>query len=390
MNAHDARTPAAEEPRAFPGGLPLVRPSVPDPQALSQDLRAILESRVLTNGPFVAELERRAAAYLGVGHAVAMASCTAGLMLVLRAAGIRGEVIVPSFTFAATAHAVSWNGLQPVFADVDRDTLTLSPSAVRAAASDRTGAILATHTYGTPCDVEGLELVATELGVPLLFDAAHALGSRRRGVPVGRFGTAEVFSLSPTKVLVAGEGGIVATDDPQLAEGCRIGRDYGNPGNYDFQFVGLNARMSEIHAAMALRSLDSLDERVERRGGLAERYREALGPVPGVTFPTVPDGDRTTFKDLVILVDPEEFGADAASLGEALAAEGIETRRYYSPPVHRVAAYREQARGVELPVTEWAAERVLALPMWSEMSDDQPAAVAAVIARVRSSRTSAS
>lgn len=385
MNAEEEMPVTVGGRPAFPDGLPLVRPSVPDPEALAEDLRAILESRVLTNGPFVSELERRAAEYLGVRHCIAVASCTAGLMLALRAAGLAGDAVVPSFTFAATAHAAAWNGLRPVFADIDRETLTLDPDAVRSAATDRTAGVIATHTYGTPCDVEGLERVAADLGVPLIFDAAHAFGSRHGDVPVGRFGTAEVFSLSPTKVLVAMEGGIVATDDDDLAERCRIGRDYGNPGNYDFAFVGLNARMSEIHAATALRSLDSLDERVERRNVLAQQYRDALSDIPGISFPAVPEDDRSTFKDFAILVDREGFGADAASLGRALAATGIDTRRYYSPPVHRVAAYRGQGPGPDLPVTDRAAERALALPMWSEMTDDQPAAVAEAVRDVRSS-----
>ena len=386
MESHEGTTPVTVGGQpAFPDGLPLVRPSVPDPDALAEDLRAILESRVLTNGPFVSELERRAAEYLGVGHCIAVASCTAGLMLVLRAAGLSGDVVAPSFTFVATAHAAAWNGLRPVFGDIDRETLTLDPDAVRRVATDRTAGVIATHTYGTPCDVEGLQEVAGGLRVPLVFDAAHAFGSRHRDVPVGRFGAAEVFSLSPTKVLVAMEGGIIATDDDDLAERCRIGRDYGNPGDYDFAFVGLNARMSEIHAAMALRSLDSLDERVERRNVLAERYREALSDVPGISFPAVPEGNRSTFKDFAILVDPDRFGADATTLGEMLRAEGIDTRRYYSPPVHRVRAYRALAPAADLPVTDWAAQRALALPMWSEMTDDQPAAVAEAVRLVHSS-----
>src|SRR5918996_3725465 len=168
---------------AFPEGLPLVRPSVPNAEALANDLRRILDSRHLTNGPYVRRLEERAAEYLGVRHCVAVSSCTAGLMLVIRAAELTGEVIVPSFTFAATAHAVDWNGLRPVFADVDRQTLTLDPESVRGAPAEGPAAVVATHVYGTPCDVEGLAHAAAGLGVPLVFDAAHAFGSLAGGEP---------------------------------------------------------------------------------------------------------------------------------------------------------------------------------------------------------------
>jgi dTDP-4-amino-4,6-dideoxygalactose transaminase len=364
--------------------IPLVRPTVPDADVLSDDVRKILTSRVLTNGPYVREFERRASEYLGVRHCVAVSSCTAGLMLVLRAADLSGDVVVPSFTFAATAHAVAWNGLRPVFADVDPETLTLSPSAVARTMGVRTSAILATHLYGTPCDVDGLAEIARRNGIRLFFDAAHAFGSTRRGVPVGGFGDAEVFSLSPTKVLVAGEGGLIATNDDALAERCRIGRDYGNPGDYDMRFVGLNARMSEFHAAIALGSLEALDERIERRNGYAARYREALSRIPGVDFPEVPAGDRSTYKDFTILIDPDLFGVDAEGLGRALAAVGIDTRRYYAPPVHEMQAYRGvSGSNGDLVATEVAASRVLSLPLWSEMEETEQRRVVEAVARIR-------
>jgi dTDP-4-amino-4,6-dideoxygalactose transaminase len=204
---------------------------------------------------------------------------------------------------------------------------------------------------------------------------------------IGGFGDAEVFSLSPTKVLIAGEGGIIATNDDSLAERCRIGRDYGNPGDYDTRFVGLNARMSELHAATALASFEDLEERIVRRNQLAERYRKVLDRLPGIGFPVVAEGDRSTFKDFTILVDAERFGMDAAALAGALAAEGVQTRRYYSPPVHRQRAYRwvGPANG-GLPETDRAAAMVLTLPLWTGMADDQVEGVGAAMARLTGRR----
>jgi dTDP-4-amino-4,6-dideoxygalactose transaminase len=360
--------------------IPLARPTVPDPAALAFHMELILHSGVFTNGPYVRRFENEAATYLGVRHCIAVSSCTSGLMLVLRAAELTGEIVVPSFTFAATAHAADWNGLRPVFADVDPDTLTLDPASVEPLVGARTSAILATHLYGTPCDVEGLADVAAANGLRLFFDAAHAFGSERRAVRVGGFGDAEVFSLSPTKVVVAGEGGVIATNDDLLAERCRIGRDYGNPGDYDCRFVGLNARMSEVHAATASSSLSDLDERLVERRRLAARYREALARVEGVSFPWVGVGDRSTYKDLTVLVDGGRSGMDADGLGRALAARGIETRRYYSPPVHRMRAYRSLAAGSgPLPLTERAAAQALSLPLWVGMTDQDVDAVAGAI-----------
>ena len=384
LPASDAGRPAIDGGRPlFPDGLPLARPAVGDLEALGAAIRAILASGVLTNGPTVRRLEQRAAEYLGVRHCIAVNSCTAGLMLVLRVSGLSGDVVLPSFTFSATAHAVVWNGLRPVFADIRPDSLLLDPAAVARSAGVRTSAILATHTYGTPCEVEALGELARVNGIRLFFDAAHAFGSRRGPAMIGGFGDAEVFSLSPTKVLVAGEGGIIATNDDILAERCRFGRDYGNPGDYDTRFVGLNARMSELHAATALASFQGLEERIARRNELAERYRKVLGPLPGIGLPTVAENDRSTYKDFTVLIDGDRFGMDAAAVAEALAAEGIHTRRYYAPPVHRQRAYRwvGPANG-SLPVTDAAATQVLTLPLWTGMGDEQVDGVGAAFARL--------
>lgn len=383
----------ASGPPAMRGGtppfdtlVPLAWPDVPSADELDGAVARILESRVLTNGPFVRQLEQRVEERLGVRHCIAVASCTAGLTLVLRASELTGDVVLPSFTFTATAHAVAWNGLTPVFADVSPDTLTLDPSAVRRAVGVRCSAIVATHTFGTPCDVEGLAQVADELGVRLVYDAAHALGSHRDGVPIGGFGDAEVFSLSPTKMVVAGEGGLITTDDDELAERCRIGRDYGNPGDYDCRFVGLNARMSEFHAAVAIASLEGLDARVARRNALAERYRLTLADVPGLTMPSVADRDGSTYKDLTVLVDARRFGMDATTLATWLAADNVETRRYYAPPVHHQQAYRPRNGDrwrTSLPVTEQVADEVLTLPLWSTMSEAQVEGVVAALRRIQ-------
>ena len=370
---------------AFPEGLPFVRPTVPDAEAVVEDVRKILGSGMLTNATYVRELERRCADYLGVRHCIAVSSCTSGLMLVLRAAELTGDVVIPSFTFVATAHAAAWNGLRPVFADIDPATLTLSPAQTLLAIGVRTSAILATHTYGTPCDIEGLAKVARRDGIRLFFDAAHAFGSRYQGTPIGGFGDAEVFSLSPTKVLVAGEGGIIATNDDILAQRCRIGRDYANPGDYHARFVGLNARMSEFHAAVALASLEGLEERIVRRNELANLSKSSLADVPGISFPTVREQDRSTYKDLTILVDEDRFGCDATTLGRSLADDGIDTRRYYAPPVHEMRPYRGvKAAHSFLETTVDVASRVITLPLWGEMTDDTVRRVAQSVRRIQS------
>jgi dTDP-4-amino-4,6-dideoxygalactose transaminase len=303
-------------------------------------------------------------------------------MLVYQALGATGRVVIPSFTFAASAHAVVWARGTPTWADVDAETMTLD-AADAARVADGAVAISATHVYGAPCDVDALQRLADSLGVPLVLDAAHALGSSSAGRPVGGFGTAEVFSLSPTKVAVAGEGGLVTTDDEGLAVAVRLGRDYGNPGTYDCEFAGLNARMSELHATIALASLEGLDERVSWRNHLVGEFRRATAGVPGLRFQRVRDGDVSTYKDLTLILDADSFGLTASTLAQALRAEGVDSRHYYSPPVHRQKAYANTSAGRGLPITELLAASVLTVPLWSHSSEAEVRTVADAVVRIQ-------
>jgi dTDP-4-amino-4,6-dideoxygalactose transaminase len=306
-------------------------------------------------------------------------SCTAGLMLVLSQLDARGPVVMPSFTFAASAHAVHWAAGTPAWAEVRDADLTLDPDDARAEIA-ATGAVAmtATHIYGTPCQTEALAAVAADAGIPLVYDAAHALGSLRGGRPVGGFGTAEVFSMSPTKVTTAGEGGLVATSDEALAAAIRIGRDYGNPGDYDCRFVGLNARMSELHAAVGLASLEGLDERLAHRAALVEAFRAVTDGLPGLRYPALDDGDTSTYKDLTLVLE-DGFGLHPSELGAVLRADGIDSRRYYYPPIHRQQAYADLPGRRDLPVTDRLAEQVITPPLYSHMTVEQAQRVAAVV-----------
>jgi dTDP-4-amino-4,6-dideoxygalactose transaminase len=367
---------------AFPCGLAFARPAQPPFERVMRRLRPSYECGRLTNGELVRQLELQASARLGVPHVVAVASCTAGLMLTLQAVlPPGGQVLMPGFTFSATAHAAVWAGGVPMFADCRTDDYLLDVDDAHSRMASA-AAVVATHVFGAPCHPEVVEAMAFRHGVPVVFDAAHAFGAMRKGWPIGGFGTAEVFSLSPTKLVVGGEGGLVATHDAGLAERVRIGRDYGNPGTYDTQFPGLNARMSELHAALALESLAELDEHLVVRRQLAEAYTVHLAAVPGVRTQRIARTDRSTFKDFTIVIDEDEFGLDRDGVIAALTAEGIDTRCYFSPPVHRQQAYSEGAH-FDLPNTEWLSSRVISLPMWRDLSVEAVEQVADVIARVQ-------
>lgn len=365
---------------AFPEGLPFARPYTPPLEAVMARLAPSYEQGMLTNGPLGRQLEERMAERLGVAHVVAVSSCTSGLMLALRHLKSDGPVVLPSFTFSASAHAPHWCGLEPVFGECRPDTFQVDVNDVRARLAGA-GSIIATHVSGAPGPAEQLEALATEFGVALVFDAAHALGATRKGRPVGGFGDVEVFSLSPTKLVVGGEGGVVATNRADVADAVRLGRDYGNPGNYDCRFPGLNARMSEFHAAMAMESLEQLDDHLDRRQGLARCYQERLGGVTGITVQVVDEGDVSTFKDFTIRIE-DDFGVGRDTVVKALAADGISTRCYFDPPVHAQQAYAHLAPAV-LPVTEDLARRVISLPMFARLAMQDAEAVAEVLASCR-------
>jgi dTDP-4-amino-4,6-dideoxygalactose transaminase len=322
-------------------------------------------------------LERAAARYLGVPECVAVSSCTSGLMLVERCLGLRGRVIVPSFTFFATAHSLLWNSLEPVLVDCDPETWNLDPEAARRALERVPGisAIVAVHIFGNPAPVEELEALARDAGVRLIFDSAHGFGAWHEGRPLGGWGDAEVFSLSPTKVLVAGEGGLIATRDPDLARSLRAARNYGDAGDYDCRELGLNARMTEFQAALGLASLELVDGHVGQRERVARIYERCLGDTPGVTFQKIRPQDRSARKDFTILVE------GAKAIQAALAAENIQTRRYFDPPLHCQRLYRRFYRPEvdKLETTTAISRRVVSLPIYPQLEEREVERIARLV-----------
>lgn len=366
----------------FTSRIHIVRPVLPDFSELAEDVHRILLSGMVTKGKYLEEFENTVASHLNVKHVVAVSSCTSGLMLTYRGLNLTGDVVVPSFTFMATISALVWSGLRPVFADVDPITTNLDPESTEKSITSNTSAIVAVHNFGNPAQIDALFEIAKKYSIFLIFDAAHGFGARYQGEPVGRQGHAQIFSLSPTKLLITGEGGLVATNDDKLAEQVRCGREYGNNGNYDSAFAGLNARMPEFNALLGLRSLERLENAAQTRNESAALYRQLLAHLPGISFQGVSPGNRNSYKDFSMVIDPKAFGLSRDILAQALEAEQIDTRKYYQPPAHRQHAYRRYYLENPLPNTEWLSNHSLSLPIWSNMDSEIITDICSAINRI--------
>ena len=350
-------SPAFEQP------LHVGRPNVGDKEEFLESVSQMLDRNWLTNdGPLVQELERAVAEFHSVKHCVAICNGTLALEIAIRAMGLQGEVIVPSFTFVATAHALSWQGITPVFADIDPVTHNLDPKAVRGMITPRTTGIIAVHLWGRPAPVEALASIASEYGLQLMYDAAHAFGVSLDGTKIGAFGRCEVLSFHATKIFNSFEGGAILTNDRELAETARLMRNFGFAGYDNVIHPGTNGKMTEICAAMGLVNLRSIDRFVEDNRRTYERYASALGKLPGIRLIQYEPKNDPNYHYIVAEV---ERGVEVRDkLVEALHAENVLARKYFWPGCHGMQTYRTfypHAR-LLLPRTEEVADRILVLP----------------------------
>jgi dTDP-4-amino-4,6-dideoxygalactose transaminase len=356
---------------AFDGPVHVGRPNLGDRESFLEMVNTILDDRRLTNrGPFVRRFEQELSERIGARHCIAVCNATVGLELLIRALGLTGEVLVPSFTFVATAHALQWQGVTPVFCDIDPATHNLDPGRLEKAITPRTTGILGVHLWGRPCAVDALQKIADARGLKLLFDAAHALGCSHGGRMIGNFGRAEVFSFHATKFFNTFEGGAIVTNDDGLAARIRLMANFGFSGYDEVTSIGVNGKMNEISAAMGLVNLQSMDAfiRVNRENYF--RYAKQLAALPGLSLIPVDDGEKRNFQYIVVEVDASATGLNRDDLVRVLHAENVLARRYFWPGCHRMEPYRTlyPDAGLRLPETERIAERVLVLPCGSTLS----------------------
>jgi dTDP-4-amino-4,6-dideoxygalactose transaminase len=358
------------------------RPNIGSRQAYVDHINDMFDRRWFTNnGPYVQKLEQRLAAYLDVKHVIAVCNATIGLELVIQAIGLTGEVVVPSFTFVATAHALQWQKIKPVFCDIDPVTHNADPASIENLITPRTTGIMPVHVWGRPCDTDALGEIASRHNLNLIYDAAHAFGCAHRGRMIGCYGDAEVFSFHATKFFSTFEGGAITTNDDALAEKVRLMRNFGFAGKDTVIYLGINAKMSEASAALGLVNLDSVDSFIATNQTHYTTYQNALQDIPGIRMMTYDGSERNNYQYVIVEVDATATGIDRDTLVNVLHAERILARRYFYPGCHQMEPYRTlyPRAGEYLPETVQLSQRVMSLPTGTAVSKDDILTIAAII-----------
>jgi dTDP-4-amino-4,6-dideoxygalactose transaminase len=369
--AEDRKLAVLGGPPTFADPVHVGRPNIPHRDRFLERINAMLDRRWLTNnGPLVREFESRIAALTGVKHCVAMCNATVALEIAIRALELHGEVIIPSYTFVATAHALQWQEVTPVFADIDPMSYNLDPACIERLLTPRTTGIIGVHVWGRACDTAAIEQIARRHRLKVIYDAAHALGCSHNGKMIGEFGSCEVFSFHATKFLNSFEGGAVVTNDEALAHQMQLMRNFGFAGYDRVLYVGTNGKLSEVCAAMGLTSLEALDEIIAVNRRNYECYRNNLEDVPGIKLIDYDTSEHQNYQYIVLEIDPTVASLNRDELVPVLHAENVLARKYFWPCCHRMEPYRSHFPHAHLllPNTERVAPRVMVLPTGTTLS----------------------
>jgi dTDP-4-amino-4,6-dideoxygalactose transaminase len=343
----------------------------------------MFDRRWLTNrGELVQELEHKIANYLGVKHCISMCNGTVALEIAIRALDLKGEVIIPSLTFIATAHALQWQEITPVFCDIDRDTYTIDPSEVEKHITPQTSAIMGVHLYSRPCDIEALQAIADKHGIKLLFDAAHAFGCSYKGNMIGNFGECEVLSFHATKFFNTFEGGAITTNNDELAEKIRLMQNFGFKGMDSVVYIGTNGKMTEICAAMGLTNLEEIKTFLNTNKKNYQAYQKGFADAPGLTLIEYDESERCNWQYIVVEVG-DEHPLSRDELMNHLHSKNIRARRYFWPGCHRMEPYRslQTNDGLLLAATEEVSNRLLVLPTGTAMDESLIQAIINIMTR---------
>jgi dTDP-4-amino-4,6-dideoxygalactose transaminase len=362
----------------------VTQPSLPPLEEFIPYLREIWESKILTNGgPFHQKLERELCKYLGVEHISLFTNGTMGLVTALQALRVTGEVITTPYSFVATAHALLWNGIRPVFIDVDRNTLNLDPAKIEAAITPQTTAIMPVHCYGNPCDTDAIQAIADRYNLRVIYDAAHAFGVQCHCGSVLNHGDLSVLSFHATKVYNTFEGGAIVCHDAKTKQRIDHLKNFGFVDEVTVVAPGINAKMSEINAAFGLLQLKHMDDVMKRRAEVDSVYRKELAGVQGIRC-IGPSGQRLANHSYFPIIIEPDYPISRDALYQRLKDHGIHGRRYFYPLISDFPMYRglPSARRSYLPVAATASDRVLCLPIYPALQPDEQRRVIDVIRQV--------
>ena len=367
---------------AFSTPIHVGRPNIGNRQDLQRRIDDILDRKWLTNaGKYVKEFEEQVGRLLGVKHCIAMCNGTVALEIAIRALDLRGEVIVPSFTFIATANSLQWQEITPVFCDIDPRTHNIDPRKIEQMITPKTTGIIGVHIWGRPCDINAISEIAQRRNLKLLFDSAHAFGCSYKGKMIGGFGDVEVFSFHATKFVNTLEGGAVVTNDDEMAVKMRFMKNFGFSDYDQTGYIGINGKMNEMSAAMGLTNIESMDEfiAVNRRNYL--QYRKELLELPGVSIMDFDDKEKLNCQYVVLEIDEDKAGINRDKVVQVLHAEKVLARRYFYPGCHSMEPYRSlfPHAGLMLPETEKLTEKVLCLPTGTAVGDAEISSICRII-----------
>ncbi len=375
---------------AFFGGAPkfqeklhVGRPNIGNKDRLLERFNDILERKWFSNnGQYVQAFEKRLSELTGAKHCIAICNGTVALEIMIRALDLKGEVIVPSFTFIATAHALQWQEITPIFCDIDPQTHTIDPTQVERLITPKTTGIIGVHVWGRPCDIERLTQISQQYHLKLAFDASHAVGCSYQGKMIGNFGEAEVFSFHATKFLNTFEGGAIVTNNDELAAKIRLMKNFGfGPGYDNVEYIGTNGKMNEISAAMGVTGLESIDSFIETNFRNYKTYQSELEGIPGLKLVSYEEHERNNYQYIIVEIDPELTGINRDELVQILHAENILARRYFYPGCHQMQPYASYFPNANLllPETEKLTQKVFSLPTGTAVNSDDIKTICQVI-----------
>lgn len=357
--------------------IPVTKPFLPPVEEYEAYIKQIWKRQWLTNnGPLVNELELQLKEYLGLKHLLFVTNGTIALQLAIKALGLKGEIITTPFSFVATTSSIVWEGCEPVFADIDPNSLNIDPSKIEAAITPKTTGILATHVYGNPCDIEAIQIIADKHNLKVIYDAAHCFGTKYKEKSVFEYGDISTCSLHATKLFHSGEGGLVVTKNPELLQKLAYTRNFGFNGLEAFAALGINGKNSEFHAAMGLTNLVYITDIYQKRKALTEAYNLKLKKLKAAG-PKWHSKANKNYSYYPLVFESEELMLRCI---EKLKRNKIFTRRYFYPSLAKVLPYIESK---DFPVTDNISNRVLCLPLYHDLSIEEVDLISRLLLRVQ-------